>query len=95
MKGEYFYGQTRRRQTARPAAERPGVHATGHVLKLFVGQGYGYIRAARRQDVYFHRSDLVAGHSINDLGVGDAVAFDLQADQLTGPRALRVRRCSQ
>jgi cold shock CspA family protein len=63
------------------------------VLKLFVGQGYGFIRTAFHDEVYFHRSDVQAGSSINDLGVGDTVAFELLIDRVSGPRALRVRRC--
>ena len=94
MRGEHFYGHlTRKKHMSGPPAERRGLHATGHVLKLFVGQGYGFIRAARHDEVYFHRSDVLAGHSINDLDVGDAVAFELLPDLVSGPRALRVRRC--
>ena len=93
MKGEHFYGNvTGRKRVSRPWAEQHGLSATGHVLKLFVGQGYGFIRA-ERHDVYFHRSDVLAGQSINDLGVGDTVAFELLPDHVSGPRALRVRRC--
>jgi cold shock CspA family protein len=94
MRGEHFYGHaTRKNRISRPGPERHGIDATGHVLKLFVGQGYGFIRAERHDDVYFHRSDVLAGHSINDLDVGDAVAFELLSDHVSGPRALRVRRC--
>ena len=95
MRGEHFYGHLTAkapRNLRHPPAQRRGLDATGHVLKLFVGQGYGFIRAARGDDVYFHRSDVENGHSINDFGVGDAVAFELLADQISGPRALRVRR---
>jgi cold shock CspA family protein len=94
MRGEYFFGHaTPKQRISRPWAERHGLHTTGHVLKLFVGQGYGFIRAERHGDVYFHRSDVLPGHSINDLDVGDTVAFELLPDHVSGPRALRVRRC--
>jgi cold shock CspA family protein len=94
MRGEHFYGHvTQRKRIGVPCVEQHGVYATGHVLKLFVGQAYGFIRTERHDDVYFHRSEVLAGHSINDLEVGDAVAFELIADHVSGPRALRVRRC--
>jgi cold shock CspA family protein len=70
------------------------VDATGHVFKLFVGHGHGFIRASFGADVFFHRSDVQAGQSINDFGIGDAVAFELLLDRVSGPRALRVRRCT-
>jgi cold shock CspA family protein len=94
MRGEHFYGHmTRKKPASRPWPERHGLYTTGHVLKLFVGQGYGFIRAERHDAVYFHRSDVLAGLSINDLEVGDAVAFELLPDHVSGPRAWRVRRC--
>ena len=94
MRGEHFYGHvTQKKRISRPWVEPHGLFATGHVLKLFVGQGYGFIRTERHDDVYFHRTDVLAGHSINDLDVGNAVAFELLADHVSGPRALRVRRC--
>lgn len=96
MRTEQFYGRLdakKPRKMGLPPSERRGPAATGHVLKLFVGQGYGFIRTALDNDVYFHRSDVQAGSSINDLGIGDAVVFELLADHISGARALRVRRC--
>jgi cold shock CspA family protein len=57
---------------------------------LFVGQGYGFIRTASRCEIYFHRSDLGEGTSINDLRISDRVIFELLEDHVSGPRALRV-----
>lgn len=96
MRGEHFYGHStmkRRRHLGSPLPDRRGVEATGHVLELFVGHGYGIIRASFGDHVFFHRSDVRAGQSINDFGIGDAVAFELLADRVSGPRALCVRRC--
>jgi cold shock CspA family protein len=69
------------------------VPAKGHILNLLVGQGYGFIRETSDRTAYFHRADLEVGTSFNDLTVGDAVAFEFLADHVSGPRALRVRRC--
>lgn len=75
---------------ARPADPRGAVSA-GQIVKLFVGQGYGYIKRRDGREVYFHRADVVEG-SINDLAVGDPVKFELLEDRLSGARALFVRR---
>jgi cold shock CspA family protein len=96
MKGEHFYGHLtvrKPRMLGRRPAERRGQETHGHIAKLYVGQGYGYIRVMPGdRDVYFHRSDLLVGHSINDFAIGDAVTFELLPDTVSGPRALRVQR---
>jgi cold shock CspA family protein len=68
---------------------RSGTPAAGRIVKLFVGRGHGFIRLADDRTIYFHRAD-VAGGSINDLVVGDAVVFELFEDVVSGARALRV-----
>ena len=94
---EYFY------RAARPAAPRHhplalrpsephGRVANGRIVKLFVGQGHGFIRVSNGREVYFHRSDVLEGSSINGLAVGDAVTFELLEDTISGARALRVKR---
>ena len=75
---------------ARPSVP-PGVRSTGWIARLFVGQGYGFIRLADNREIYFHRADCREGVSINDVRVGDAVLFDLLEDRISGARALRVR----
>ena len=40
----------------------------------------------------FHRTDLQEGTAFNDLQIGDAVAFELLEDAVSGARALRVVR---
>jgi hypothetical protein len=74
---------------SRPS-ERRGVPDTGRIVKLFVGQGHGIIRLADRRDIYFHRSDMPEGTSINDFSVGDVVAFERLEDRVSGARALAV-----
>ena len=61
-------------------------------MRLLSGQGYGYIRLADDREVYFHRADLADGVSINDFAIGDPVIFELLEDNVSGARALQVRR---
>jgi cold shock CspA family protein len=72
--------------------ERRGVPAAGRIIKIMVGQGHGFIRLTDDREVYFHRADLEESTSINDLTIGDIVAFDHVDDTVSGPRALHVRR---
>lgn len=98
MRGEHFYGHLtvrKRAQVRGRPAERRGIETTGRILKLLVGQGCGFIRLESDEVVFFHRSDVQAGISINDLAVGDAVTFDLLGDHISGPRAIRVRRSQE
>jgi len=79
---------------SRPPAPR-GVNTSGRIVKLFVGQGYGQIRAGRGREVFFHRADVADGTSFNDLQTGDPVSFELLEDTISGARALRVARLSR
>jgi cold shock CspA family protein len=96
MSREYSFGtrksSSRRAGAVLRPAERRGVPAAGRIVKLLVGQGYGYIRLANDREIYFHRADVQEGTSINDLHVGDTVTFDLLDDTVSGARALGVRR---
>ena len=97
MRGEYFYGHTttdkqKRATKALRPIERRGIPEIGRIVKLFVGQGHGFIRMANDREVYFHRADVLEGTSINDFTVGDAVEFERLDDLVSGARALRVRR---
>ena len=92
-----FYSRTtsenrRRAALAARPEERRGAPATGRIVKLLVGHGHGFIRLDDDREVYFHRADLEDGASINDLTIGDVVAFDHLDDAVSGARALRVRR---
>jgi cold shock CspA family protein len=79
------------RPPARPA-ERSGVPDRGRIVKLYVGQGYGFIRLADDRDIYFHRADMEAGTSFNDCRIGDTVGFDRIDDVISGARARSVRQ---
>jgi len=93
---EYVFGVAlkvalpRMKASARPP-ERRGVSSQGTIVKLFVGQGHGFIRLANDRDVFFHRADFHEDTSINDVAIGDVVTFELLEDDVSGARALRVR----
>lgn len=72
-------------------AERRGTPNAGRIVTLLVGQSHGFIRLPNGRQVFFHRSDVRAGTSFNHLTVGDAVAFELLEDEVSGPRAVQVR----
>ena len=73
-------------------AEPQRVLASGQIVRLLIGQAYGFIRLADRGEVYFHRADMGEGRSFNSLRVGDSVTFELFDDRVSGARALQVRR---
>jgi hypothetical protein len=83
-----------RQKGATPAVHQPrtGTPATGTIVRLFIGQGHGYIRLADRRDIYFHRGDLVDGTPFNEFAVGDTLSFEVLEDRFSGPRALSIRR---
>ena len=65
---------------------------TGRIVRILVGQGYGFIRLPNAREVYFHRSDLHEGTTFNDFRIGDRVTFELLEDAISGARALHVVR---
>jgi len=75
----------------RPTEPR-GARSIGRISRLFVGQSHGFIRGADDREIFFHRSDVEEGTGFNDLAVGDAVAFELLEDAVSGARAIKVRR---
>jgi|KBSSwiStaDraftv2_1062776.scaffolds.fasta_scaffold1826035_1 cold shock CspA family protein len=96
MSSEYLYGQFQllsRKQSPRvtPPIEERAVPASGRIVALAVGHGNGVIRLGDGGKVFFHRSDLQPGTSINDFEPGDVVDFALVQDPVSGARALRVR----
>jgi len=74
-----------------PAPPTTGSPQTGRLARIVRGQGHGYIRMDDDRDVFFDRRSMSEG-GFNDLTVGDRMAFELIEDQLSGPRALRVRK---
>lgn len=78
------------RHTATRPADGPAAVSAGRIVKLLVGQGYGYIRLRNNREVFFHRSDIREGTSVNDLAIGDYVTFELVEDAISGARAVHV-----
>ena len=95
MSAEYFYliGQkTAAKRSVNPSRNDPrGRPSTGRIARLLFGQCHGFIRLDDRE-IFFHRADLRDGTVFNDLQVGEAVAFELLEDAVSGARALRIRR---
>jgi len=75
----------------RPTAPA-GARATGKIIRLFVGQTYGFIVLPNGDEVFFHRADLKDQAAFNTLQIGDAVAFELIDDRVSGKRAIHVVR---
>ena len=69
--------------------DQRGRPMAGRVARILYGQGFGFIRADGRRDVFFHRKDVFGG-AFNELAVDDHVELELIEDTLTGPRAVRV-----
>lgn len=61
-------------------------------MTLVLGQGHGFIRAADRRNIFFHKTDVCEGTRFGDLAIGDILTFELFDDPISGPRALRVAR---
>ena len=76
---------------SRPVVRR-GTRCAGRIVKLMVGQGYGYIRLSGDRDVYFHRADLHDGVSFNELEIDERVTCEVLEDNVSGARAVQVRR---
>ena len=72
--------------------EPRGRCAVGQIVKLFVGQCYGFVRLPDAREIYFHRADLCEGTKFRELSIGDSVVFELFEDRISGARALQLKR---
>lgn len=62
----------------------------GRVTQIFPAKGYGFIRAATGEDVYFHRN-AVADDGFDALAVGAEVRFAVvEGESARGPQATTV-----
>lgn len=61
----------------------------GTIKRVIRDRGFGFIRSADGQEVFFHRSGL-QGLNFETLREGDAVEFELERGE-KGPRATSVR----
>ncbi|HVZ22288.1 MAG TPA: cold shock domain-containing protein [Vicinamibacterales bacterium] len=82
------------RQTGKPGRPKSpeGTPASGRIVRLLVGQSFGFIKGPRGREIFFHRADVKDGTAFNTLTVGDAVTFDLIDDAVSGARAIGVAR---
>ena len=69
-----------------------GPASQGTVVRLLVGQSYGFIALRDGREVFFHRADLKDPATFNLLQVGDIVTFELIDDRISGARAIHVVR---
>jgi cold shock CspA family protein len=67
-----------------------GRPTTGRITELTHGRFCGMIRTSDGQSVFFHGRDLEDG-KYNEVEIGGSVKFELIDDQISGPRATRVR----
>jgi len=72
--------------------EPVGIRASGRIVRLLVGQSYGFIRGRLGREIFFHRADVREDTTFNGLEVGDTVTFELIDDAVSGARATRVTR---
>ena len=72
-------------------ASGPGQPTTGRILRIVHGKGHGIIRADDGRELFFHRSNVIAGW-FSDLQEGDVVECEAVADSVNGPRAVKVRK---
>jgi len=75
-----------------PPAPTGGKRTRGTIARLVIGQSYGFIRLKDRSEVFFHRSDMSEDTPFNSLSPGDAVAFELIVDAISGSRAIKVTK---
>ena len=61
---------------------------TGKIKKLISDRGFGFISDTDGRDVFFHQDSLV-DVKFSDLGVEQAVEFDVEKSE-KGPRAVNV-----
>jgi cold shock CspA family protein/ribosome-associated translation inhibitor RaiA len=66
-------GEERRRDALKPGPEEH----RGLVVRLFVDQGYGFLRSADEEEIYFHRNSVLHD-DFPRLTVGTEVRYDLE-----------------
>ncbi len=61
----------------------------GTIKRIIRDRGFGFIRSAEGQEVFFHRSNLKE-LTFDGLKEGEVVEFDIERGE-KGPRAMNVR----
>jgi len=62
---------------------------SGTIKRVIRDRGFGFIRSADGQEVFFHRS-VLQGLSFDTMKEGESVEFELERGE-KGPRAVNVR----
>ena len=78
-----------------PPIPSGGASAKGTIIRLVIGQSYGFIRLRDGREAFFHRADMHDDTPFNTLQIGERVVFELIADVISGPRAIQVARVSE
>jgi len=98
MSGDFVHYAMRKPAAPPRAGQSSGVpqfHGKvmkGRVVRLFVGQGHGFIRLDDAREVFFHRADVGPDTKFNELRVGVELVFELFEDMVSGARALHISR---
>ena len=64
--------------------------AKGTIRRLTTDRGFGFIRTEQRQDIFFHRSEVV-GVLFVMLREGQEVEFEVAKGRDSRPSAIKVR----
>ena len=62
----------------------------GTIRRLITDRGFGFIRTERREDLFFHRSQL-EGVDYSSLREGQEVEYEVGQGRTGRPEAVRVR----
>jgi len=62
---------------------------TGTIKRVFKDRGFGFIRTADGQEIFFHRSGLSTTR-FESIAEGDAVEFEVESSP-KGPRAVDIQ----
>jgi cold shock CspA family protein/ribosome-associated translation inhibitor RaiA len=76
--------ERKRRSSLKPIEAPP----KGHVVKIFPGDGYGFVESVDGRELYFHENS-VQGRGFSALEVGQAVRFTEELGD-KGPQAIVV-----
>lgn len=62
----------------------------GTIKRIIADRGFGFIKAEREEDLFFHRSEL-QGVDFNSLREGQEVEFEVKQRFSGHPMAIQVR----
>lgn len=77
-----------RRQQLGEVKRHPAQETMGFVARLFVGDGYGFLRTLEGREIYFHRNSVLH-NDFDRLDIGTGVRFEEEMGD-EGPQATSV-----